>query len=74
MTTQFFGVYVMVLFLEVALNVSTRDVAWFAIFDSLARPGASADLPEVTFSGTYPGKLVEVDRVCLGIRAEPDTA
>jgi hypothetical protein len=74
MITQFFGVYVVVLFLEVALNVSTREVAWFAIFDLLARPGASADLSEVTFSGVHPGKLVEVDRVRLGIRAEPDTA
>jgi hypothetical protein len=74
MITQFFGVFVMILFLDVALDVSTREVVSFAISDSLARPGARAVLSKVAFSGIHPGKLVEVDRVRLGIRAEPDTA
>jgi hypothetical protein len=69
MITQFFGVYVMILFLEVALDVSTREVVSFAISDSLARLGTRAILSKVAFSGVHPRQLVELDTW-----AEPNTA
>jgi hypothetical protein len=75
MVAQLFWVFAMILCLQVALDVSTREVLSLAISDSPTHSGACAVLHKLAIPGVPPtGSSSSVDRSRLDVWVEPDTA
>jgi hypothetical protein len=74
MVLQLFWGFAMVRWLEVVLDVSTREVVSFALSESPTFSGGYAILQKLSISGVHPGQFLEVDRSRLDVWVVPDTA
>jgi hypothetical protein len=64
----------MIIWCEVVLDVSSREVLSFAISESRTSRKAEALLRKPKISGSCPGRVVEVDKYRLDVFVEPDSA
>jgi hypothetical protein len=71
MALGFFWMSVMFLMCEIALDVDTREVVHFTIFDPRSSSGERGRLPKSKSSRIRPGRNVVLDRSRLDVLAVP---